>query len=556
VDSQLILKRYRPLETLGEGGHGSVTLAFDTRMARRVAVKRVPLRGRSDTALEEARTAAMLNHPNIVTVHEWDTDEQDAFIIMEHIDGTSLAEILEGFGALDLDVAAVVLGGIIAALSFAHENGVLHLDVKPENVLVTRDGRVKVTDFGIASLTGSDRRGKALAGTLGFMPLEQIHDEHLDERTDEWALAALAFEVLANANPLAADSLEAAAFKAEYAEIPDLSAFDPGLDPAIDDIVLAALDPDPDGRYEDVTEFGERLLAHLGDAGAGALELAEIVEVMTDEEEPYEYGLGLWDRLAPYSGMYRRLGASIVSMWLTYAGLAPFELDGWPRIGVTALVGVTGLVAPGLGAALGLACLCAGVLYLDLVTGLVTGALAIAFWLSVGRHGRGETWLSLAAPVLGIGPFGLTPTLIAGYAFTPVRAAIAGGLAAASIMATSAASGVGPPFLDVVPVVLASPLSEGSSVGMEALLSIGPLLAIVTSALAAWVVSLAAGRGSRPFAALGMLVGLGMSTAGAWATIAVNGSITESTVLLNHVAGSLILMVVVIAVGPPTHSEE
>ena len=95
MDQQLILERYRPLEILGEGGHGTVVLAFDTRMARRVAIKSIPLPDRRGTAgLEEARTAALLNHPTIVTVHEWDADEDEAFIIMEFLDGASLAEVL------------------------------------------------------------------------------------------------------------------------------------------------------------------------------------------------------------------------------------------------------------------------------------------------------------------------------------------------------------------------------------------------------------------------------------------------------------------------------
>jgi serine/threonine protein kinase len=93
VDEGLILGRYRPLAELGEGGHGAVDLAFDTKMARRVAIKRIPLTRRgiqilsSTTGLREARTAALLNHPNIVTVHEWDTDDDEAFLIMEHVDG-------------------------------------------------------------------------------------------------------------------------------------------------------------------------------------------------------------------------------------------------------------------------------------------------------------------------------------------------------------------------------------------------------------------------------------------------------------------------------------
>jgi serine/threonine protein kinase len=147
VGQGLILGRYRPLAELGEGGHGAVDLAFDTKMARRVAIKRIPLshagvrRLGTTTGLAEARTSALLNHPNVVTVFEWDTDADEAFLIMEHVDGAPLSDLLDAYAPLEPDEAAAVLDPVCAALSFAHDNGVLHLDLKPENVLVTRDGR-------------------------------------------------------------------------------------------------------------------------------------------------------------------------------------------------------------------------------------------------------------------------------------------------------------------------------------------------------------------------------------------------------------------------------
>ena len=157
METQLILDRYRPLEELGEGGYGSVVSAWDTRMQRRVAIKRLPLpldptgRPLKRAGLAEARTGAMLNHPAIVTVYDFDTDEDEAFLIMELIDGASLEEILaELAGPLNLDEAAAVLGPVFDAVEFAHANGVLHLDLKPANVLVDRDGRVKVADFGVS----------------------------------------------------------------------------------------------------------------------------------------------------------------------------------------------------------------------------------------------------------------------------------------------------------------------------------------------------------------------------------------------------------------------
>ncbi len=180
MEGLLILDRYRPLAELGEGGFGTVTLAWDTRMQRRVAIKRLPLpldsRGRphQPPGLAEARTAAMLNHPAIVTVFDFDTDADEAFLVMEHVDGANLADLIDDGGPLTLDEVAAVVEAVSHALAFAHDNGVLHLDIKPENVLVTRDGRVKVADFGIAELSSLSGHGAAWGGTPGYMPLEQL----------------------------------------------------------------------------------------------------------------------------------------------------------------------------------------------------------------------------------------------------------------------------------------------------------------------------------------------------------------------------------------------
>ena len=254
METGLILGRYRPLAELGEGGHGAVDLAFDTKMARRVAIKRIPLSRTGvkllarTTGLREARTAALLNHPNTVTVYEWDTDEDEAFLIMEHVDGASLADLLDAYAPLDADEAAAVLGPIADALLFAHDNGVLHLDLKPDNVLITRDGLVKVGDFGVASLTNAAGQAISAGGTLGYMPPEQLRGETVDARTDMWAYAALAFEVLTGAIPFASDTIEGALFKAERTGVPAPGEFEPALPPEIDEILMAALSAEPADR--------------------------------------------------------------------------------------------------------------------------------------------------------------------------------------------------------------------------------------------------------------------------------------------------------------------
>jgi serine/threonine protein kinase len=328
VERPLILDRYRPLEDLARGGFGEVVLAYDTRIQRRVAIKRLPVTAGgtlNPAGLAEARTAAMLNHSNIVTVFEWDTDSDEAFIIMEYVDGASLADLLDARGALDDDQAAAVVDGVASALSFAHDNGVLHLDIKPENVLITRGGDVKVTDFGISALSTAYGHGPAAGGTIGYMPLEQLRDKHVDERTDVWAFAALIFELLTNANPFSADSIEGAVFKAEFVEPPLAWEFDRTLDPGIDDVLIPALSPFPTDRYRSVDELASRIRPLLGDSVEGRLALADAIdeafELDSADESVTWNTVGLWDRTRRLGSTIGRLAGAGVSGWLAYAGL-------------------------------------------------------------------------------------------------------------------------------------------------------------------------------------------------------------------------------------------
>lgn len=156
----LILNRYRPLETAGSGGFGTVVAAWDTRIQRRVAIKCLRLEGyiaaanpaavRDIPGLEEARTAALLSDASIVGVIDFEMCGPMAYLIMEYVDGATLTELLEHEGALSLGAATAVFEAVSHALQVAHENQVLHLDIKPDNVLINRQGQVKVADFGLA----------------------------------------------------------------------------------------------------------------------------------------------------------------------------------------------------------------------------------------------------------------------------------------------------------------------------------------------------------------------------------------------------------------------
>ncbi|MDH4139081.1 MAG: serine/threonine protein kinase [Coriobacteriia bacterium] len=572
MDQQLILDRYRPLQQLARGGFAEVVLAYDTRMQRRVAIKRLPFprdgsgRVTAPVGLVEARTAALLNHPNIVSVHEWDTDADEAFIIMEYVDGTSLAEILDREGPPGLDAAAAVVEAVASALQFAHENGVLHLDIKPENVLVTHAGHVKVTDFGISALSTAIGHGPNVGGTPGFMPLEQLQGEDVDERTDVWAFAALCFELLVDANPFATDSIEGAIFKAGVIDPPAPSEFDRTLPAAIDDILLAALATHPGDRYGTVAGFAARLLDHLGRPDQGRVELAEVVASLQDEQidvaRDWER-IGLWDRTRPWSGFAVRALAAATSGWLAWVGLAELTLSGPAHTAGALLVAFVATAVPALGTALGLGAFAVGLIS---ATGWAVGtafllAITPAWWYA----GRRENALlgGLAAPPLGIARLAPAAPLLTGFGATPLKSAVAGATGAALTMLASAASGGRAPYLTVTLEWFADPLSTRIMSGnvRELVSTPAPLAVLAAWAGAALAMSLACRRAARTAAIGGWVLGVAMLYAGyALADVvarSVNASVTwTGDALLPHLAASSILVVLVIAAGAPARAEE
>ena len=196
ASGSLIADRYRVMERLGSGGMAVVYLAEDERLGRRVAVKRLHTGSPEDTAQRfsrEARLGASLNHPNIAAVFDTVTDESSVVIVMEYVDGESLADTLRR-GPLDPAKAVRALRGIGAALDHAHENGIVHRDVKPANILLGRGGEVKLVDLGIATAVEGTRitHSGSVMGTAAYMAPEQLDGSKAEPATDVYALAAVA----------------------------------------------------------------------------------------------------------------------------------------------------------------------------------------------------------------------------------------------------------------------------------------------------------------------------------------------------------------------------
>ena len=288
---EVLLRRYRVMGTCGTGGFGTVLACWDTRLQRRVAIKRMPLStpeyGIDDQvststineALSEARTASRLEHPNIVDVHDFEVEGNTAYLVMEYIDGVSLSELLERVegGTLTHDEVAYLVQELGNALEFAHHNGVLHLDIKPSNIIFTRDGCVKLCDFGMATLASAAGYADARGGTIGYMPPEQIEGRLVDERTDIFSLAVVVLEALIGKNPFIAADAEHSLSLIEQGPKPRPSKVDPSLTGFAEKTLLACLSPEPSSRPSDIGAVSNDLVYGLGNPEDGEASLTSLL---------------------------------------------------------------------------------------------------------------------------------------------------------------------------------------------------------------------------------------------------------------------------------------
>jgi serine/threonine-protein kinase len=261
-----IVSHYRILERLGGGGMGVIYRAHDSRLERTVALKFIAPEIRANVEaqrrfLQEARAASALDHPNICTIHEIaETEDGRQYIVMSAYEGETLRARLERpmLETEALDIATQ----IAEALAAAHERGIVHRDVKPDNVFVTRAGVVKLLDFGLAQAVDNRMSGPGAAeGTAAYMSPEQASGRRADERSDVWALGVILFEMLAGVRPFAAESPVAVIDLILKGE-PDLSARRPDLPPALLDLVRRALTKAPTGRFATGREILLALKAH------------------------------------------------------------------------------------------------------------------------------------------------------------------------------------------------------------------------------------------------------------------------------------------------------
>ncbi len=272
IKGQKIDGRYQIIRTIGEGGMANVYLAYDTILDREVAVK--VLRGdlASDEKFvkrfqREAKAASSLNHPNIVEMYDVGEDNGNYFIVMEYIDGKTLKSLIKKRGGLSLAETVDIMMQLTSAIACAHDSFLIHRDIKPQNVLILEDGRVKITDFGIAIAMNSAEltQTNSVMGSVHYLPPEQANGSGATIKSDIYSLGILMYECLIGKLPFKGENAVEIAIKQMKEKIPSMCSQNELIPQSVENVVLKACAKNPRNRYESVSEMHEDLKTALSD---------------------------------------------------------------------------------------------------------------------------------------------------------------------------------------------------------------------------------------------------------------------------------------------------
>jgi serine/threonine protein kinase len=286
---------YEVLEKLGAGGMGEIYKARDPRLNRTVAIKALPAGSTEDPErrrrfIQEAQAASGLNHPNIITIHDILTEDGSDYMVMEHVEGKTLAELIPS-GGLGAGTTLQYAVQIADALAAAHAAGIVHRDLKPGNVMVTESGRVKVLDFGLAKVTVANRLTEdtqtigaapmtvegSILGTVSYMSPEQAQGKKVDARSDIFSFGALAYEMVTGRKAFGGDSAITTLTAILRDEVRPIRDFAAGVPPELEEIILRALRKDPAHRWQSMKEVHDLLAALKQKIDSGILKAAQML---------------------------------------------------------------------------------------------------------------------------------------------------------------------------------------------------------------------------------------------------------------------------------------
>lgn len=262
---RLVDGRYRVRARIARGGMATVYVATDLRLERRVALKVMHGHLSDDTVfqgrfIQEARAAARLADPHVVNVFDQGQDGEMAYLVMEYLPGITLRDLLREQRRLSIPQTITIMDAVLSGLAAAHRAGIVHRDVKPENVLLAEDGRIKIGDFGLARATSANTAtGQMLLGTIAYLAPELVTRGTADARSDIYALGIMLYEMLVGEQPYKGEQPMQIAYQHATDSVPRPSAKNPGVPEALDELVMWATERDPDERPIDARQMLDRL---------------------------------------------------------------------------------------------------------------------------------------------------------------------------------------------------------------------------------------------------------------------------------------------------------
>jgi serine/threonine-protein kinase len=273
--SEILNDRYQLDKELGEGGMAIVYQATDLMLERTIAVKILRKDFSASAAFqerfkEEARAAANLTHPNIVTVHDFGFDQDRLFIVMEYVPGKDLKQIIKNTGALPIPQASRLFVQACAGIGYAHRAGLVHCDIKPHNMLITPDNRLKVADFGIARALASinhDEQSQAIWGSPAYFSPEQAAGRAPSPASDVYSLGVVLFEILTGQLPFTNPSPQELALLHRTVDPPSPRYLNPEISPALEEIILKVLSKEPSARYRTADQLGRIIISFTEENG-------------------------------------------------------------------------------------------------------------------------------------------------------------------------------------------------------------------------------------------------------------------------------------------------